>query len=566
MKSWQKLMLVFMPWALTTAIASGPALMAKETPALRGKTETIGSFTWYTEQNSLKEITEIANKAEKPILAVFSATWCKPCQYIKKKVFQSEEFNKVADRVIPLYIEGTTPQGKKYARKFRVNAYPTFKLFSKKGIYLDTGQPERTVKGFLHWIDEVNGGNSYYRLSKKLEKNPNDRKTLIDITARMSDGNIVKKRQYLEKALQLNRDFNDPLTHKAGESLAHVLLTGLPGKKDKNRKAYIKTYRPIFEDIFDAYYPDKFKYGLKGFEGLWIMITWFRETSNHPRAVSLLEDFLKKNKIRQKSSAKFNMALAESLPLLATAFNSFLFSGKTEEAKKWLARVEKIGRSDKKASGVRGFAYNLFNMYRDIIAFYGKKGEISKAESYASTFYTLMERTGNSEQAEETAYQFAVHYGIFAQRVLERIDEKLKTAKRGRQKSHLISGKAKVLAAMGKKKEARKALVNLSKDEEFLKTLSPKETAGVLNVLAWTMVEMDMIDTTTLEMAKKAAQLYPDSGMILDTLACTYAGLGQYDKALEIETKAINKLENPSWKREFLARIREWKKKVNSEQ
>lgn len=561
MKWWQKIFLAAMVWVLAIPLAPNRLLMAKETP-LRGKRITIGCCSWWTEQTSFKDITAKARKENKPVLAVFSASWCKPCQEIKKKVFQSAEFKQVAERVVLLYIEGTTAQGKKLAGKYKVTAYPAFKLFSKKGMELDTGHPERTVQGFLHWIKEVEKGNSFYHLSQKLEQNPSDRQTLIEITARMTEGNIGKKREYLERAIALNRSFTDPLSQQAYEQLCMVLLSGLPGKKDKRRNNYLNRYKPVFKHIVDAYYPDGFNYKMKGFAGLWTMISWFREASDHDRAIKLFNDYLNQHQMAEHTGTDSNMSIAQALPLLSAVFPSFLQSGHIKEGKKWLAKVEEIGKRDKKAAAVRGFAYHLFNMYRDIISFYGKKGNISEGERYAASFYDLMEQAGNGEQAEETAFQFAAHYGIFAERVLKGIDEQLKRANDGKKKSHLIAGKAKVLAATGKKEQARHLLVKFSKDDGFFRTLSRKEQAGVLNVLAWTMVEMDMIDSHTLEMAKRASDLYPDSGMILDTLACAYAGLNQYDKAIDIEKEAIKKLENPAFKEDFLARINEWKQKI----
>jgi thiol-disulfide isomerase/thioredoxin len=539
---------------LALAAGHGVFLFAGETPRARGKTEIIGTCSWFTEQNSFEEITRQANKAGKPILAVFSATWCKPCRHVKKTVFKTPAFKQVADRALLLYIEETTKEGKAYKRKFKIKSFPTFKVFSAQGVLLETGHPERSVQGFVRWIKEVKAGNNFYQFSRKLEKNPDDREILVKITDKMAWKDSEKKKEYLKRAIKLNPAFNDPLSQQAYEKLARLLMAGIPYKDGKKKKRYLNHNRKLFLQIFNAYYPGKFKYSLKGFPGLWVMINWFKHDREHDRAIALFKDYVK--------GKKGNMALVDSLPLLASAFNSFLESGKIEEARQWLKNVEEIGRTDKKASAVKGFAYNYFNMYRDIVKYYGERKDIPAAEKYAERFYREMERFGRGKELEEAAYEFAAHYGIFASRAIQAIDGKLKTAKGGKDVSHLVSGKARVLAKTGNKKEARRQLTALYENHEFMKSLSGKETAGVLNVLAWTMVELDLVDEKTLEMAKKAVALHPSSGMILDTLACAYAGLGQYKKALEVEEKALKNLENKAFKEDFKARIREWKEKL----
>lgn len=127
----------------------------------RGKTETIGKTLWYTEQNTFDEVLAIAKKENKPVLAVFSATWCGPCQKVKKEVFASDGFQEVANKAILLYIEQTEPKATELIMKNKVQVYPTFKLFANTGKLLHTGYfglPERSVAGFSQWIDKAMAG------------------------------------------------------------------------------------------------------------------------------------------------------------------------------------------------------------------------------------------------------------------------------------------------------------------------------------------------------------------------------------------------------------------------
>lgn len=127
----------------------------------RGKTETIGKTLWYTEQNTFDEVLTIAQKKNKPVLAVFSATWCGPCQKVKKEVFASDGFQEVAKKALLLYIEQTEPKAARIIKKNNIRSYPTFKLFANTGKLLHAGyfgMPRRTVKGFSQWIDKAMAG------------------------------------------------------------------------------------------------------------------------------------------------------------------------------------------------------------------------------------------------------------------------------------------------------------------------------------------------------------------------------------------------------------------------
>ncbi len=111
---------------------------------LISKTITIGSSIWHTEDIAFSKLITIAKKQNKPILTVFSAAWCNPCQKMKKEVFTSEEFKKVADKFILQYVEQTTPAGMEYVKSFNISVFPTIKRFSSDGY-----QIADTIKGYM---------------------------------------------------------------------------------------------------------------------------------------------------------------------------------------------------------------------------------------------------------------------------------------------------------------------------------------------------------------------------------------------------------------------------------
>ncbi len=82
------------------------------------KTVKIGECSWYTEYNELAGVVAIAKKAQKPILAVFTAEWCKPCKKLKKGLFAGKEFQAVEKEAVLFLIEATSSLGKELAYKY----------------------------------------------------------------------------------------------------------------------------------------------------------------------------------------------------------------------------------------------------------------------------------------------------------------------------------------------------------------------------------------------------------------------------------------------------------------
>ncbi len=293
------------------------------------KSFKIGKYEWLTEENTFEEVVKIAKKAKKPILAVFSAKWCGPCQEVKKTVFKKDEFKEVSDKVVLLYIEQTTKKGVAYNKEYNIVAYPTFKIFSKDGVMLDTGRPERTVKGFLKWIADVKGGNNFYAMSEKLRKNPNDRTTLLKITKKMGMGDLKKVIEYLNKVIALNPNFSDKLTKEAYEGLGSYVRHNYPYNGTKSEKeAYVKKYTPTYEKIMKAYYPDKFEYNLKGNNGISTVLEWYNMTGDLKKSAYYFNDFLK----RKNNSPN----LKKDMSIVAEGIACYLYSGDLKNANKWI--------------------------------------------------------------------------------------------------------------------------------------------------------------------------------------------------------------------------------------
>jgi tetratricopeptide (TPR) repeat protein len=366
----------------------------------REKTEKIGEFTWFTEQSSWEAILKAAQKADKPILVVFCASWVDPCGDIRKTVFMNGDFKRVAGQVVLFYIEQASTAGNDYCKKFNVKVYPTFKLFSKEGVMLDNGTFKRTVAGFLGWLQEVKSGNNFYELSKKLEKNPNDRALIIKIVERMGMSDKKEKLDYLKQAIRINPDFKDALAQKVYEKMAVVLVENIP--RMRGREDFFNAYRPLFQAIIAAYYPDKFKYDLKGNDGLVAVMNWYLQAGNREKVLGIFNDF-----IRRKGS---RLDLIKDLDIISWASFAYLDSGNIREVEKWAAKIKRAVKPSKNLKNDIRFVYYYPRMYHNMINFMANAGKTKEAENYVLMFYDEMNRLGFEKEKKEIALQYASKY------------------------------------------------------------------------------------------------------------------------------------------------------------
>jgi len=373
----------------------------------REKTEKIGEFTWFTETTPWEEMLQAAQKADKPILVVFCADWLDTCDEIRKTVFMAGDFKQIADQVVLLYIEQASKEGDSFCRQFNVKIYPTFKLFSKEGNMLDNGTFKRTVEGFRGWLKEVKAGNNFYKLSKQLEKNPNDRELLIKIVERIGMSDKKDKLAYLKRAIQLKQDFRDELAQRAYEKMAVVIVENIPRRQ--GREEFFKEYQHLFQLVVNAYYPDRVKYDLKGNDGLVAIMNWYLQSGDREKVLSLFDDFMKR-----KGSA---FDLIKDLDIISWASYAYFDSGNIPEVEKWAAKIKNaVKPSEELKSDIR-FVYYYPGMYRRLIEFMENAGKTKEAENYVLLFYDEMDRLGFEKEKEEIALEHAAKYKALEEKI-----------------------------------------------------------------------------------------------------------------------------------------------------
>lgn len=128
---------------------------------------------WVTDYD---EALELAKKENKPILAVFSTSWCPPCQAMKSKIYPQESVKKALEAWVPAYIDGDQFQA--LTRQMGVEAYPTFVVLDSSGQELGRFVGGKaTAEEFLSAIEHAKGsGKKFDELKAEIEANPNDPK------------------------------------------------------------------------------------------------------------------------------------------------------------------------------------------------------------------------------------------------------------------------------------------------------------------------------------------------------------------------------------------------------
>lgn len=95
---------------------------------------------------------------EKPVLLMFTATWCGPCQMLKMNTFKHPDVAPLLSQVNLLMLDIDTAEGKKYQKAYGCDreGIPHLILMDKEQtVVAETGSYRKDVKPFIEFLNKV---------------------------------------------------------------------------------------------------------------------------------------------------------------------------------------------------------------------------------------------------------------------------------------------------------------------------------------------------------------------------------------------------------------------------
>lgn len=102
---------------------------------------------WHTDW---KKAQEESVRTGKPIVAMFSASWCGPCKTMIATVFPTDEVQTALKDFVPVYID--SEKDRELAGKYDIRAYPTFKCITPEQEEASGHVGGKPVEGFVELL------------------------------------------------------------------------------------------------------------------------------------------------------------------------------------------------------------------------------------------------------------------------------------------------------------------------------------------------------------------------------------------------------------------------------
>ncbi|MCE9519876.1 MAG: thioredoxin family protein [Verrucomicrobia bacterium] len=107
-------------------------------------------------EHKLSDALAKAKETNKPVIAIFSAVWCGPCQTMKKDVYPSAAVKPYLEKFIWAYLDADDSSNAADMKKFNVNGIPHIEFLDSTGKsvgqQVGSSSPEsfaKTLEGIL---------------------------------------------------------------------------------------------------------------------------------------------------------------------------------------------------------------------------------------------------------------------------------------------------------------------------------------------------------------------------------------------------------------------------------
>ncbi|MBN1844540.1 MAG: thioredoxin family protein [Sedimentisphaerales bacterium] len=97
----------------------------------------------------------LAQQQKKPVLLVFSASWCPPCQMMKKQVYPDPQVMQVARSFQPIFVD--TDEQEELAKQYEISGIPAYIVLAPNGNRIETIVGSQPAPDFAQKLTEALG-------------------------------------------------------------------------------------------------------------------------------------------------------------------------------------------------------------------------------------------------------------------------------------------------------------------------------------------------------------------------------------------------------------------------